>query len=80
MDNNTDAFKALVLVGKAFAPLTEDEKNILLKRYGFLGDKITLEAIGKELDVTKERVRQKQERAIDKFNIAYNALTKNNEV
>lgn len=80
MDNNTEAFQALVLVGKAFAPLTEDERNVLLKRYGFFGDKVTLEEIGKEFKVTKERIRQKQERAIDKFNIAYNALNKNNEV
>ncbi len=80
MNNDTEALKALILVGKAFAVLNEQERNVLMKRYGFFGDKVTLLEIAKEYKITKERVRQKQERAIDKFNIAYDALIKNNEI
>jgi RNA polymerase sigma factor (sigma-70 family) len=43
------------------------EKSILTMRYGLGCDEMTLEAIGEILGITKERVRQLQEEAINKI-------------
>ena len=45
-------------VRRAVAELPERERRVLELRFGFDGDPQTLEAIGKELGVTRERVRQ----------------------
>lgn len=48
--------------------LTEKEKTILFKYYGLNGEKeLTLEEIGKELGITKERVRQINEKTLKKL-------------
>jgi len=47
--------------------LTAREKSILSMRYGLCGDVMTLESIGEILGITKERVRQLQEEAINKI-------------
>ena len=48
--------------------LTEKEKKVLELRYGLFGGKIkTLEEIGKEFHVTRERVRQIETKAIQKL-------------
>ena len=50
------------------AQLTEREKVILLARFGFYGGKeFTLEEVGQSLGLTRERVRQLQERALNKI-------------
>lgn len=48
--------------------LNENEKNVLIRRFGVLGsDKLTLEATGREIGVTRERVRQIQTTAMKKL-------------
>ena len=48
--------------------LTEKEKKVLELRYGLFGGKIkTLEEIGKEFHVTRERVRQIETKAMQKL-------------
>jgi RNA polymerase primary sigma factor len=56
--------------------LTDRERRILVSRYGIGGaNALTLEQIGKELGITKERVRQIQSRAQNKLRkIAPNAM------
>ena len=48
--------------------MTEKEKKVLELRYGLFGGKIkTLEEIGKEFHVTRERVRQIETKAMQKL-------------
>ena len=41
-------------------------RNILISRFGLEGKKKTLQAIGDELDITRERVRQIENQAVSK--------------
>jgi RNA polymerase primary sigma factor len=55
-------------VERALAPLSDREKEVLRLRYGLGADReYTLEEIGKRLDVTRERVRQIESRALQKL-------------
>jgi RNA polymerase primary sigma factor len=45
-------------VRRALEALPERERRVLELRFGFDGEPLTLEAIGRELDLTRERVRQ----------------------
>lgn len=47
--------------------LSPVEKKIIYGRYGFLGDEMTLAEVGKELNLSRERVRQIQDKTIDKI-------------
>jgi RNA polymerase primary sigma factor len=51
-------------VRRALAELPERERRVLELRFGLDGDPQTLEAIGKELGVTRERVRQLENDAL----------------
>ena len=51
-------------VRKALAALPERERRIVELRFGFEGEPWTLEAIGHELDLTRERVRQLENQAL----------------
>jgi RNA polymerase primary sigma factor len=51
-------------VRKALDALPERERRILELRFGFEGEPWTLEAIGNELDLTRERVRQLESQAL----------------
>jgi len=51
-------------VRRALEDLPERERRILELRFGFHGDPWTLEAIGRELDLTRERVRQLEAQAL----------------
>jgi RNA polymerase primary sigma factor len=51
-------------VRKALDALPERERRILELRFGFDGEPWTLEAIGHELDLTRERVRQLEAQAL----------------
>ncbi len=54
-------------VRKALDALPERERRILELRFGFEGEPWTLEAIGKELDLTRERVRQLESQALHRL-------------
>ena len=51
-------------VRRALAGLPEHERRVLELRFGFDGEAQTLEAIGKELGVSRERVRQLESDAV----------------
>ena len=54
-------------VRKALSALPEQERRILELRFGFEGDFWTLEAIGAELGLTRERVRQLEGQALQRL-------------
>jgi len=54
-------------VQKALARLPERQRRIVELRYGFGGETTSLEAIGKELGLTRERVRQLERDALDRL-------------
>jgi len=48
--------------------LTEREREVIVRRTGFLdGERHTLEAIGQDFGVTRERIRQIETKAIKKL-------------
>jgi RNA polymerase primary sigma factor len=51
-------------VQRAIARLPERQRRIVEMRYGFDGETISLEKIGKELGITRERVRQLEREAL----------------
>jgi len=57
-------------VRRALDDLPERERRILELRFGFHGDPWTLEAIGRELDLTRERVRQLETQALARMHAA----------
>jgi len=66
MAKETLTFKPKEIVKKLLAPLSDRARDIIIKRYG-LGknpDRMTLEAIGTEYKITRERVRQIENFAI----------------
>ena len=66
MAKETLNFKPKEVVKKLLAPLSDRARDIIIKRYG-LGknpDRMTLEAIGTEYKITRERVRQIENFAI----------------
>jgi RNA polymerase primary sigma factor len=54
-------------IRKALDALPERERRILELRFGFEGEPWTLEAIGHELDLTRERIRQLERRALSRL-------------
>ncbi len=54
-------------VRRAVEALQEPDRRVLELRFGFAGDQWTLEAIGKELGLTRERVRQIEARALTRL-------------
>ncbi len=54
-------------VRKAVARLPERERRILELRFGFDGDAQALEAIGKQLGISRERIRQLEREALSKL-------------
>ncbi len=60
---------------KALSTLPEREQHIITERH--LGDEVvTLEALGKELGISKERVRQLEARAMDRLKSSIGAISK----
>jgi RNA polymerase primary sigma factor len=55
-------------IGRFFATLTPTEKKILILRFGLNDqDPQTLETIGQELGVTRERIRQIEVKSLEKL-------------
>jgi RNA polymerase primary sigma factor len=54
-------------IRRAVAGLPERERRVLELRFGFDGESLTLEAIGRELGLTRERVRQLEQSAFAKL-------------
>jgi RNA polymerase primary sigma factor/RNA polymerase nonessential primary-like sigma factor len=53
---------------KMLGCLNDTEKNIIIRRFGLNGgDPETLESIGKDFEITRERVRQIERRVLDKL-------------
>jgi len=65
-DPSEDAAEAMrrQTVQRAVARLPERQRRIVELRYGFAGETISLENIGKELGITRERVRQLERDAL----------------
>jgi len=62
----SQSLRELILKWMEF--LTETEKEIISRRYGlFSGEQETLEAIGEDLKLTRERVRQIEKRVLNKL-------------
>ena len=54
-------------IRKALDALPERDRRILELRFGFEGEPWTLEAIGDELDLTRERIRQLERQALKRL-------------
>jgi len=56
--------------------LSEREFKIITEYYGILGEKKTFEDLGKELNLSKERIRQIKEKAIRRLRFIYGDIFK----
>jgi RNA polymerase nonessential primary-like sigma factor len=66
------------LVKTWLSQLTERQRKVVMRRYGFGGeDAATLEAIAKEMGLTRERVRQIQVEALSRLRAFYSAHNAN---
>ena len=71
MEETLDRAALQMLVRRAFDRLTPREAEVLAKRFGFGGaEPMTLDAIGREFGLTRERIRQIERRAKDKLAVA----------
>ena len=74
-DENTESPESIVLrkddrdiILKVLDTLNEKEKDVIIMRFGLDGNiPLTLEEVGKNLDVTKERIRQIESNALRKL-------------
>lgn len=49
---------------------TDPERYVIRRRFGLLGEPATLEVVGQERGVTRERIRQIEQKAIEKLQVA----------
>lgn len=66
----TSAFQTVLCdeINALLGGLNDRERNVIIYRYGLFGcEELTLEVLGKEMDVTRERIRQIQEKALRKL-------------
>lgn len=71
------AFKVMLKeeISKALHTLSEREEHVLKLRYGLLdGKTYTLEEIGQQLKITRERIRQIEKKALRKLFVKYSKL------
>lgn len=72
-----EAYKAMLKeeINKVLHTLSEREEHVLKLRYGLLDGKIyTLEEIGQQLKITRERIRQIEKKALRKLFVKYSKL------
>jgi len=74
----TDSLRRLA-VRRAVSRLPERERRILELRFGFDSDPASLEAIGKELGITRERVRQLEAEAFRRLSSTLAGLSEDEE-
>ena len=55
------------MVRKLLGTLSDRERTIIVRRFGLEGDQRTLVQVGRELGISKERVRQLESRALGKL-------------
>ena len=61
-------------VRRALAKLPERERRVLELRFGFAGESASLEAIGKELGLTRERIRQLERDALAQLAVSLDGV------
>lgn len=66
-DQNAMAESIKLEIKRVLDILTKREKDILIASYNLEGDKVTIEAVMKEYDLTRERIRQIKEKAIKRL-------------
>lgn len=64
---NLSGFNPVLVLNTLLSRLSEKEKEVIKKRFGLYGQKYTLEEIGKEYGITRERVRQIENLSIKKL-------------
>jgi RNA polymerase primary sigma factor len=62
-----DPEQSRYMIRKLLGYLDGREQTIIARRFGLAGDKQTLVQVGRELGISKERVRQLESRALDKL-------------
>jgi hypothetical protein len=54
------------ILNNVFSDLNQREKDIIFRRFGFGGEEETLEELAQDYNLTRERIRQIQEKALEK--------------
>lgn len=69
--NTQETIATIRLALHSFRDLTDKERKVLSMRFGTIdGVKHTLQEIGTELELTRERIRQIEERAFKKLSLS----------
>jgi hypothetical protein len=55
------------IINNVFSDLSQRERDIIFRRFGFEGEEETLEEVAQDYNLTRERIRQIQERALEKI-------------
>ncbi|MDR7304209.1 sigma-70 family RNA polymerase sigma factor [Haloactinomyces albus] len=61
-------------IRRALAQCTDREQYVLHRRHGFIGDPATLDTIGEEFGLTRERIRQIESKAIKKLTVLFSPV------
>jgi len=55
------------ILNNVFSELSQREKDVIFRRFGFEGEEETLEELAQDYNLTRERIRQIQEKALQKI-------------